>query len=201
MYVATVHLATVQLHDSLGRADTVLMFNEPGAATAIHPGAGKPGAAFMFRSSTRVNPRDAAAVERLLTAVYGHAGWRAPELLAAYLAASDTYFDTVSRVRLATWSTGLVTLLGDAASCVSLFGEGSSSAIHGAATLAESLDTSPRNLPAALARYEATHRPATMRGQHAAPIASHLLVPTSRTGIAIRNAALRLTSRRGQTFT
>jgi 2-polyprenyl-6-methoxyphenol hydroxylase-like FAD-dependent oxidoreductase len=196
MYVATVHL-----HDSLERADTVWMFNEPGAATAVHPGAGKPGAAFMFRSSASVNPLDADAVERLLTAVYGHAGWRAPELLAAYLAASDTYSDTVSRVRLPMWSAGLVTLLGDAASCVSLFGEGSSSAIQGAATLAESLDTLPRNVPSALTRYEATHRTATMRGQRAAPIAAHLLVPTSRTGIAIRNAALRLTSRRFQPST
>ncbi len=193
MYVATVHL-----HDLVGRADTVLMFNEPGTATAVHPGAGNPGAAFIFRSPASVNPRDAEAVERLLRTMYGRAGWRAPEFLAAYLAAPDTYFDTVSRVRLPTWSKGLVSLLGDAASCISLFGEGSSSAIHGAATLAECLDASPRNVPAALTRYERTHRTVTMRGQRAAPIAAHLLVPTSRTGIAIRNGALRLTSRLGQ---
>ena len=119
-----------------------------------------------------------------------------PEFLAAYLAATDTYFDAVSRVRMSTWSTGLVTLLGDAASCISLFGEGSSSAIQGAATLADALDATPRDVPAALTRYEAQHRRVTMRGQRVAPIAAHLLVPTSRTGIAIRNAALRLTSRR-----
>jgi len=32
-------------------------------------------------------------------------------------------------------------------------------------------------VPAALAHYEATHRPVTARGQRAAPFASHLLVP------------------------
>lgn len=198
MYVATVRVATGHMHDSRERADTVLVFNEPGTATAVHPGAGEPGAALMFRSPASVDPRDADAVERLLTLVYGHAGWRAPEFLAAYLAASDTYFDAVGRVRVPRWSSGLVTLLGDAASCVSLFGEGSSSAIQGAATLAESLAASPQHLPAALIRYEAKHRTATMRGQRAAPIAAHLLVPTSRTGITIRNAALRLTSRRNK---
>jgi 2-polyprenyl-6-methoxyphenol hydroxylase-like FAD-dependent oxidoreductase len=190
------YVATLPLPDLVGRADTVLMFNEPGAATAMHPGAGKPGVAFMFRSSTRVSPGDADAVARLLTAVYGQGGWRAPEFLAAYLAATDTYFDSVSRVRLPSWSTGLVTLLGDAASCISLFGEGSSSAIQGAATLADHLDASPHNVPGALTRYESQHRRVTMRGQRVAPIAAHLLVPTSRAGIALRNAALRVTNQR-----
>ena len=71
-------------------------------------------------------PRRRRGGRALLTGVYGQAGWRAPEFLAAYRAADDTYIDTISRVRLPTWSTGLITLLGDAASCVSLFGEGSS---------------------------------------------------------------------------
>jgi len=47
-------------------------------------------------------------------------------------------------------------------------------------------------VPAALAHYEATHRPVTARGQRAAPFASHLLVPASATGITLRNRALRL---------
>jgi 2-polyprenyl-6-methoxyphenol hydroxylase-like FAD-dependent oxidoreductase len=190
------YVATVRLQNALERADTVLMYNEPGAATALHPGTGKPIAAFMFRSTTQVNSRDADAAKELMTAMYGNAGWRAPELVAAYLAATDTYFDTVSRVRLPTWTKGLVTLLGDAASCVSLFGEGSSSAIQGAATLAESLDASPQDVPAALARYQAKHRTVTSRRQRGVPIASHLLVPASRAGITLRNSALRLVRRR-----
>lgn len=193
LYVATVHLDL-----DLERADTVLIFNEPGAATAVHPGAGRPGAAFMFRSPAPFHPGHPEAAARLLTATYGRAGWRAPELLAGYLQANDTYFDTVSRVRLPTWSASRVTLLGDAASCISLFGEGSSAAIQGAATLADSLDASTRDLSAALSHYEAAHRPATSRGQRAAPVAARLLIPASRSGITIRNAALRLASLRGQ---
>lgn len=187
MYVATVRLPALQMP-----ADTVLMFNEPGTATAMHPGAGTPGAAFFFRSSAPVDRVDPAAVERLLTDTFAHAGWRAPELLAAYRASSDTYFDSVSRVRVPGWSTGLVALLGDAASCVTLFGDGSSAAVVGAATLAGSLDTLP-GVAAALVRYEREHRRSTKRGQRLAPIVSRLLVPASRAGIAIRNGAVRLT--------
>jgi 2-polyprenyl-6-methoxyphenol hydroxylase-like FAD-dependent oxidoreductase len=186
------YVATVPLDECMDRVDTVLMHNRPGAAVALHPGAGRPGAAFLFRSSERADPRDTEDVTRLMTAVYGDSGWRTPELLAAYLAAGDTYFDMVSRVSTPTWSTGRITLVGDAATCVTLFGEGSSSAILGAATLAGALASSPQDIPAALARYEKEHRPVTRRWQRAVPIASHLLIPATRAGITLRNCALHL---------
>jgi 2-polyprenyl-6-methoxyphenol hydroxylase-like FAD-dependent oxidoreductase len=186
------YVATVALPDPADRADTILMHNEPGTAIALHPSTGRPTAIFIFRSSARTDPRHTDAADRLLVDSYRAAGWRAPEFLAAYRASHDTYFDSVCRVRVPTWTKGRVALLGDAASCVSLLGEGSSSAIVGAATLATSLQRSPQNLPAALAQYEAIHRPVTARGQRAAPFASHLLVPASATGIALRNHALQL---------
>jgi 2-polyprenyl-6-methoxyphenol hydroxylase-like FAD-dependent oxidoreductase len=186
MYVATVRTPVEGI-----RRDTVLMYNTPGTATAIHPGSGSPGAAFLFRSARRIDPGDRSAARDLMTAVYGSLGWRVPELLAAYLAAADTYFDAVCRVRAPTWSRGSVVLLGDAASCVSLFGEGSSAAVTGASTLARSLDASD-DLPTALARYESEHRRFVARGQRAVPVVSHVLVPATRTGLRLRTAALRL---------
>ncbi len=189
------YIATVRLPELVQRADTVLMHNAPGAAVALHPGNGTPGAAFMFRSPRRMDPRDRGASRNLLAQVYGSLGWRVPELLAAYLAAEDTYFDAVCRVRTPTWSRGPVALLGDAASCVSLFGEGSTAAITGAQTLARSLDAYS-DVPTALARYETEHRRFVARGQRAVPVVSHLLIPATSTGISIRNAALRLAGRR-----
>ena len=197
LYVATVRLTdTMRLTGPPEREDTVWMYNEPGAAVAVHPGTGTPIVAFMFRSPLQVDPRDTVAARRLMTETYGNAGWRAQELLTAYQAAGDTYFDTVSQVRLPTWSHGRVTLIGDAASCVSLFGEGSSAAILGAATLADALAMTPQDIPTALTRYEAKHRPASRRGQRAVPIVSHLLIPASPTGITLRNQILRLTGHR-----
>ncbi len=188
------YVATVRLPEAGQRGETVLMYNAPGAATALHPGNGTPGAAFMFRSARRVDSRDRAASRNLLTEVYGSLGWRVPELLAAYLAADDTYFDAVCRVRTPTWSRGPVALLGDAASCVSLFGEGSTAAIVGARTLAESLDTFS-DLPTALARYESQHRRFVARGQRSVRVISHLLIPATSTGIRLRNGALRVARR------
>ena len=189
------YIATVRLPEDGQRGDTVLMYNAPGAATALHPGSGSPGAAFMFRSERRIDPRDRAASRDGLAQVYGSLGWRVPELLAAYLAADDTYFDAVCRVRTPTWSRGPVALLGDAASCVSLFGEGSTAAIAGAQTLARSLHTFS-DLPTALPRYEAQHRRFVARGQRAVPVISHLLIPATPTGMRLRNAALRVAGRR-----
>ena len=191
MYVATATLGV-----PLERDDLVIMHNEPGTAVALHPGTGVSGVAFMFRSEVRIDHRDPDAGRQLLKEVYRGVGWRTEELLSAYLATDDVYFDSISRIRVPTWSRGRVTLLGDAASCVSLFGDGSSSAMEGAATLAAALGESPHDIPTALARYESAHRAVTRPRQRGVLIASHLLIPRSRLGIALRDQALRLVGRR-----
>jgi 2-polyprenyl-6-methoxyphenol hydroxylase-like FAD-dependent oxidoreductase len=186
------YVATVGLPGRADSPDAILMHNQSGAATALHPSTGSPIAILIFRSSIRIDPRDAEAAKRLLFLTYREAGWRAREILAIYCQARDSYFDAVSRIHVSEWTRGRVTLLGDAASCVSLFGDGSSSAIVGASTLARSLEAFPKDVPVALARYEATHRPVTARGQRMVPLASHVLVPASATGIKLRNRLLQL---------
>ncbi|MDH2443813.1 FAD-dependent monooxygenase [Amnibacterium sp. CER49] len=189
LYAATVPIPGLRL-----RPDTVLLHNAAGAATALHPGAGTPGAFFLFRSRERIDVRDRGAAHALLTARYGSLRWRVPELLAAYRAAGDTYFDAVSRVRVPRWSRGPVVLLGDAASCVSLFGDGSSAAVAGASILAAAIDDSS-DLPAALAGYERAQRAAVRLGQLTAPLASRILVPAGDAGLTTRDAILRLVAR------
>jgi 2-polyprenyl-6-methoxyphenol hydroxylase-like FAD-dependent oxidoreductase len=190
------YVATAKLGLPLERDDAVIMHNEPGTAVALHPGTGTSGAAFMFCSTARIDHRNAKAAQQLLQETYRNVGWRTPELLAAYRAADDVYFDSVTRIRVDPWSRGRVTLLGDAASCVSLFGDGSSSAIEGAATLASTLSSSARDIPSALAHYESAHRTVIRPRQRLVWIASHLLIPRSRLGIAVRDQALRITGHR-----
>jgi|tagenome__1003787_1003787.scaffolds.fasta_scaffold20981178_2 hypothetical protein len=84
---------------------------------------------------------------------YSGMGWRVPELRERFRTSNDVYFDAVSRVRLDTWSRGRTVLIGDAASCVSLLGEGSSKAIIGAATLAQALTAHPDDPAAAFRRF------------------------------------------------
>jgi len=172
----------------------VLMHNTPGRALALHPNRGNPGVAFIFRGPwvPGFDYRDTAEHKRLLTAAYSGGGWRTPELLQRARASRDFYFDSVSQVRLDRWSTGRVALLGDAASCVSLFGDGSTLAMAGAATLAESLAATPDDVTGALRRYEQTHRKLVAPKQRNVALAASLLVPATRFGIAARNAAARL---------
>ncbi|MEV4429515.1 hypothetical protein AB0K23_29865 [Streptomyces sp. NPDC049602] len=64
----------------------------------------------------------------------------------------------MSRVPLGHWADRRITLLGDAASSVSLFGDGSALAMAGTRTLAEEPAAEPAGHEAAFARYEARHR-------------------------------------------
>ncbi|HEY6688280.1 MAG TPA: FAD-dependent monooxygenase [Propionibacteriaceae bacterium] len=194
-----IYIATAKLGIPMERDDTVIMYNEPGKAVALHPGTGSvgsAGAAFIFRSRARIDHRGPEAARLLLKQTYRNVGWRTQELLSAYLSADDVYFDSVSRIRMSSWSRGRVTLLGDAASCVSVFGDGSSSAMEGAATLATSLSASPQDLTTALARYESAHRRVIRPRQRGVVIASHLLIPRSRLGITLRDRSLELVGRR-----
>jgi 2-polyprenyl-6-methoxyphenol hydroxylase-like FAD-dependent oxidoreductase len=110
-------------------------------------------------------------------------------------AADDLYFDSVSRVRLPSWSQGRIALLGDAASCMSLFGNGSSLAITGAATLARALDDTPDDHATAFRAYEAGHRVRVRPTQRGRLVAGALLVPATRAGITARDLAVRVFSR------
>jgi 2-polyprenyl-6-methoxyphenol hydroxylase-like FAD-dependent oxidoreductase len=83
-----------------------------------------------------------------------------------------------------------VVLLGDAASCVSLFGDGSSLAMAGAFTLAGALAGTPDHTEA-FRVYEAGHRTLVDPKQRRVGRAAGLLVPKTRLGIAARNLAAR----------
>jgi 2-polyprenyl-6-methoxyphenol hydroxylase-like FAD-dependent oxidoreductase len=187
------YVATMPLHDFEVDARDVLMYNTPGRAVSIHPAAGHALAAFIFRSPAAAgfDYRDTGQHKRLLADAYAGGGWRVPELLARVRVTDDLYFDSVSQVVLGQWSRGRTALLGDAASCVSLFGEGSSLAIAGAATLASALSAGP-DYGAAFAGYEARHRVLVEPKQLGVSQAATLLVPATSTGIVVRNLATRL---------
>lgn len=175
----------------------VMLYNEPNRLIAIHPAGGDPGAAFIFRSSHPYDHRDPEASKQLVESVYAGSGWMAPELLAAWRAATDIYFDAVTRIEVANWARGRIALLGDAASCLSLLGEGSSNAMVAGKTLADALRSHDGDHVAAFSDYQRTHSSRVQRYQRGAGLMSHFLVPATRLGIRARNGALRMTSRLG----
>lgn len=187
------YIATTSLQGA--SADrTVLMHNAPGRAVAVHPAVGHEIAAFIFRGPPRSNIHDMGMGQnkQLVVDAYSRLGWRVPELLDRVRDSEDLYFDSVSRVRLDSWARGRIVLVGDAASCVSLLGEGSSMAIAGAATLAHELGAQVDEPATALRRYEHAHRKRVARRQRGVAIASRLLVPATRAGTAVRNIPFQL---------
>jgi 2-polyprenyl-6-methoxyphenol hydroxylase-like FAD-dependent oxidoreductase len=186
------YVATLPLGRPADRPDQVLLFNTPGRLASIHPARGKALAAFIFRGPTipDLDYRDTARHKQIVTDAYAGAGWRVPELLDRVRDADDLYFDAVSTVRLPTWSNGRITLVGDAASCVSLLGDGSSLAMAAAYALAEALATHGDHVEA-LRRYETQHRARVEPKQRNIGRAAAMLVPKTRLGVAVRNLAAR----------
>ncbi|MCR6482431.1 FAD-dependent monooxygenase [Amycolatopsis sp. OK19-0408] len=189
-----VYIATLPLTSPPADPASIVMYNSPGRAVAVHPSRGRGIAAFMFRADAvpGFDHRDGALHKRMLAAAYAGAGWRVPELLARVREADDLYLDSVSRVRLDRWSTNRIVLAGDAASCVSLFGDGSTLAMAGAFTLAEELGRTPADVPSAFARYEEAHRKLVEPKQRNVSTAAALLIPATRAGLAARNFGTRL---------
>jgi 2-polyprenyl-6-methoxyphenol hydroxylase-like FAD-dependent oxidoreductase len=191
------YVATLPLGYPAADPGTVLMYNMPGRSVSVHPVNGNAMAAFIFRSPAipSLDNRDTAVCQQIVLDAYRGGGWELPSLLDELQAADDLYFDSVSRVRLPAWSQGRVVLLGDAASCVSLFGNGSSLAITGAATLARGLDATPDDHATAFRAYETEHRARVRPAQRGRLIAGALLVPATRAGITARDLAVRLLAR------
>lgn len=191
------YVATLPVERAHGAADEVVMYNSPGLSLSVHPAGGKPLAAFIFRGK-QVPDYDYRDIEQhrrlVLTAYAGRVGAFA-DVLEQVRTAPDLYFDAVSQVRMPTWSRGRVTLLGDAGSSLSLFGDGSSLAIAGARILAEELTGTPGDPRGALTRYEQRHRRLVAPRQRGFRVAGALLVPASRPGIRLRNLAVSLAPR------
>lgn len=183
-------IATLMLDAPAADPRTVLIHSVPGRAAILHPTNGREGAAFIFRHARfpAEAARDPGARFDLLTTTFDGMQWRVPEFLDRFRTADDIYFDGVSRIRVDRWSRGRTVLVGDAAGCVSLLGEGSSMAVVGAATLAAHLRQQPHDVAGALRGYERMHR-RRLRPHHAgAALAGRLLVPATRAGIATRDA-------------
>jgi 2-polyprenyl-6-methoxyphenol hydroxylase-like FAD-dependent oxidoreductase len=188
------YVATMPLDGPADNERDVVLYNTPGRMVSVHPVRGRALAAFIFRGPAVAgfDHRDAEQHRRILSDAYAGGGWKVPELLGRARAAEDLWLDSVSQVRLDRWANGRVALLGDAASSVSLFGDGSTLAMAGAYTLARELAATPPDPASAYARYEAGHRTLVEPRQGNLATAAALMVPATRTGIAARNLASRL---------
>ncbi|MFZ3357777.1 MAG: hypothetical protein WA177_03355, partial [Xanthobacteraceae bacterium] len=118
-----------------------------------------------------------------------------PQILAAMDSRDDIYFDTVSQIRMNTWSRGSVALIGDAAFCPSLLaGQGSALAMIAAYVLAGELGRPDASAQVAFRRYEELLRPFMTAKQNAAEQFASSFAPKTRLGIFLRNQTTKVLS-------
>lgn len=154
--------------DTVGLDGWYLLYQAPGGLNASmrpshDPSIAKAGLA--FQSEPIVYDRHNLDEQRqILAERFTGAGWECDALLAAAKEADDFYFDSFAQVHMPTWSSGCVTLVGDAGYCASpLSGMGTSLALVGAYILAGELGPADsfeaEQLSKKLARYETVMRP------------------------------------------
>jgi 2-polyprenyl-6-methoxyphenol hydroxylase-like FAD-dependent oxidoreductase len=121
------------------------------------------------------------------------AGWETASALEAMASAETFYFDRASQIRMPSWSTGRVALVGDAAACPSLLaGQGSALAMIEAYVLAAELAGADGDHAAAFARYHARLGRLLRSKQDAARGLGVAFAPRNRVSLAARNTVMRL---------
>lgn len=153
------------------------------------PTMAKAGLAFRSEPLT-YDRRDLDAQRALLFEKFTGAGWQSDALLAAAADADDFYFDAFVQVHMNSFSSGRVTLVGDAGYCASpLSGMGTSLALVGAYLLAGELGSaantlSVEHLGRALTRYGELMQPYIDKCQ-ALPAGIDGFAPVSNSDIVI----------------
>lgn len=161
--------------DTVGLDGWYLMFQAPGGLNASMRPSHDPAvvkASLSFRSEPITYDRhDLDGQRRMLRDRFTGLGWQCDALVEAAEQADDFYFDSFSQVKMASWSSDRVTLVGDAGYCASpLSGMGTSLALVGGYLLARELGSATKDLTvdrlrSAFRGYDAAMRPYVNRCQ------------------------------------
>lgn len=175
-----------------------LMHNATGGrVTSLRPGRlpSEQKAGLSVRSDEGVDRRDRAAQLAVLERAYADVGWEAQRLVRGARAASDLYLESMGQVRMPSWSTGRVVLVGDAGYCPTpLTGLGTSLALVGAYVLAGELSAASTHA-AAFAGYERVLRPYVTQAQQLPPSGVDGYAPRSALRIGMMRASMRWAAR------
>lgn len=152
---------------------------------------------FVFQDDDIEQLESIDAQKKLLRKRFGNSGWECPQILDALDASDDFYFDRVSQIQMpaeqGSWTRGRVTLVGDAAFCVSfLAGQGTALAMVAAYVLAGELRRAGGNYTETFQRYQALFCPFVAAKQKAALRFAGFFAPKSKFALFLRNQILRL---------
>ncbi|MGB7134818.1 MAG: FAD-binding domain [Acidobacteriaceae bacterium] len=152
---------------------------------------------FTFADPDPGIPAAMADQKSLLRDRFRGARWEVPRILAALDDCTELYFDRVSQIRMdarpGLWTENRVTLVGDAASCVSLLaGQGSALAMVAAYLLAGELSQASGDYGGAFGRYQERFAPFVRNKQRAALRFAGMFAPRSKFALYLRNRGMSL---------
>jgi 2-polyprenyl-6-methoxyphenol hydroxylase-like FAD-dependent oxidoreductase len=155
--------------------------------------------AFLFifaREQLLKEDPELTGAKAMLRERFEHDRWiEGPEILQRLEMCNDLYFDSVSQIRMPTWSRGRIALVGDAAYCPSLLaGEGAGFALAGAYLLAGELQRANGDYMMAYRAYEQRFRAFIERKQRSAQEFATSFTPKTRLRLFVRDLVLRLTA-------
>ena len=143
---------------------------------------------FATDATAPIDPHDKPTQTAILHREFGNVGWECPQILTALDQCDDLYFDSVSQIRMDSWTRGRVTLVGDAAFAPSLLaGQGSALAMIAGYVLAGELAKDAGASLHGLQRYEQLLRPFMAAKQTAAAQFAGSFAPKTRFGVLLRN--------------
>lgn len=172
------------------------MFNAPGRVASLRPGR-RPGEV-KAALSLRVDPLAPVPASRqeqmdLLATSFAGLGWHVPEMLEAMPSAPDFALAPIGSVRMPSWSTGRVVLVGDAGACPSpITGLGTSVALVQGYVLAGELERAGGDHERAFAAYERICGEYVRNAQQLPPGGVNGYAPTSATLIRMQMVSMRL---------
>lgn len=177
-------------------ADRTTFLALVGRSAGIYPQRDGRLAAFFTFATDRPAGQPTGDAVAALGRVYGDLGWAWPEVIDRAKQVESVYFDSVSQIRMRTWTTRRIALLGDSAWAVSLLaGYGTSLAVGAAELLGDQL-RQHTDILSALADWNRQLRPLVQRKQRQGRWSRDLLLPRNRAAVAARTAFFRLADRR-----
>jgi 2-polyprenyl-6-methoxyphenol hydroxylase-like FAD-dependent oxidoreductase len=177
-----------------GLDSEIVMHNRPGRMAVLYAvrNQRRPNALLAFAVKERIDRRLSVDEQlELVERTFAGDSWEVPRLLAAMRTADDLFFDSVSQIRMPSWTKGRVALVGDAGYAPSfLSGQGSSLAVVGAYQLAATLAAAGGDHRVAFSAYERSMRHFVEQNQQRALKASGKGIPRTTAGLWLRNLML-----------
>ncbi|MEU0564923.1 FAD-dependent monooxygenase [Nonomuraea sp. NPDC005983] len=191
------YLAVVSVPDFLGLDQRMVGVAGVDRMAGLYSAAHLPDARalFLFRTPEQLDYhyRDVPRQKELLRERFAGLGWQVPRLLDELDGTPAFYFDSITQLRMDTWSRGRVTLVGDAGYCPGPAVGGSTSlAVVGAYVLAGELAAYGGDHARAFPSYEAELGDYVRRGRAFAVGTAKRIVPGSRADLWALTQGVRL---------